>query len=241
MRRAVSASIARALARSRKCDRSDEMAMPVSGPPQTRRSASATRRGSASPTRIGRISNGAGQHRLQHHQMHFERMLAGEGPCVDRRRRGFREPEVEIARDFGFAERRRPGHGRMDREAAEGDAMRRADDDDAARRIGPPRPGAEGGRGDRAGIDDAGMRRDDDLRRDAAVRPGALAHLRRSACGGLGLRRIEEARDLRGMNVVGHRDPRPVGARPRRLNVGAGGRRARASHCNRRRAGSDIK
>ena len=100
----------------------------------------------------------------------------------------------------------------MDGEAAEGDPMGRPDDDDARRRLGPPRPGAKGGGGDRARIDDAGVRRDDRLGRDAAVRSGALAHPGDQRAERVGLRRIEEARDLRGMNGVEHVHPRPVAA-----------------------------
>src|SRR5271166_1882452 len=96
----------------------------------------------------------------------------------------------------------------MDREAAKGDPVCRADDDDAAGRIGPPRPWAEGGRGDRAGIDDAGVRRDDCLRGDPAVPPGALAHLPDELAKVLRPRRIEKTGDLRGMNFVQHLRPR---------------------------------
>ncbi len=56
-------------------------------------------------------------HRLQHHQMHLERMLADERPRVGRRRPRLDKPDMEVAGDPGLAERRAPGRGRMDRQA----------------------------------------------------------------------------------------------------------------------------
>ena len=44
------------------------------------------------------------------------------------------------------------------------------------------------------------MRRDDDLRRDAAVRPSALAHIRNQGVQRIRFGRIKHARDLRGMD-----------------------------------------
>ena len=145
--------------------------MTVSGPPQTRRSASATSCGSASPTRDRNDLERGRQHRLQHHEMHFERMLARERPRVDedgrgpwRARRGRRlrpalrraasaiSPAGWIARPWKATR-------------CAGPTMTIA-----SRRFGAARPWAERGRGDRARIDDAGVRRDHDLRRDAAVR-----------------------------------------------------------------------
>ena len=53
------------------------------------------------------------QHRLQHHQMHFERMFAGEGAWVDGDGFRFGEARMQIRGDFRFAERGAPGLGRM--------------------------------------------------------------------------------------------------------------------------------
>ena len=90
----------------------------------------------------------------------------------------------------------------MDRDALEGDPVGGTDDDDAARRLGATRPRAESGRGDRAGINDAGMRRDHDLGRDAPVRPRARAHVSDQPAQGRRLRRIEHSRDLGGMDFA---------------------------------------
>ena len=108
---------------------------------------------------------------------------------------------MEIARDRRLAERRQPGRGGMDRKAAKGDPVRRPDDHHPARRLGAARPRTERGRRDRAGIDDAGVRRDDDLRRHAAVGPGPLAHVGDQRAQGFRLGRIEHPRDLRGMDL----------------------------------------
>ncbi len=88
----------------------------------------------------------------------------------------------------------------MDRETVEGDPVRWTDDDDATRRLGAARPRGKRSRGDRAGIHDAGVRRDHDLWRDAAIGPGALAHIRDHRAQGFRLRRIEHPCHLRGMN-----------------------------------------
>ena len=73
------------------------------------------------------------QHRLQHHEMHFERMLAGEGPRVDGGGLGFRETQhgdrarrslrraasSMPSRDGSQARERRPGApGRRSRSGA---------------------------------------------------------------------------------------------------------------------------
>ena len=121
------------------------------------------------------------QHRLQHDQMHFERMLAGERPRVDDNAGRLGELGVSAGRDRNFAKRRAPLRRRMNRHARKRDAMGGADDDDAARRLGAARPRAERRRRDRARVDEAGVRRDDDLWRDAAIRPRALAHIRDQA------------------------------------------------------------
>ena len=146
------------------------------------------------------------QHRLQHDEMHFERMFARERPRVDRSRLGFRQAEMKIAGDVGLAERRAPGHGGMKRDPAKSEPVRGADDHDSARRIGPPRPWAEGGRGDRAGIDNAGMRRDDDFGRDAAVGPGALQDVADQIAKARRVGRIEKPGNLRGMDVLPRMD-----------------------------------
>ena len=90
------------------------------------------------------------QHRLQHHEMHFERMLAHERARVDDNSRRPGEFGVSGGRDLNLAEGRPPFLRRMKRHAPERDAMRRANDDDAARRLGAARPRAKRGRGDRA-------------------------------------------------------------------------------------------
>ena len=110
---------------------------------------------------------------------------------------------MEIARDRRLAERRQPGRGGMDREAAKGDPVRRPDDHYPARRRGAARPRAERGRRDRARIDDAGVRRDDDLRRHASVGPRPLARVGDQCLQGFRLGRIEHPRYLRGMDRCG--------------------------------------
>jgi hypothetical protein len=66
---------------------------------------------------------GRRQHSLQHDQMHFERMLAGERPRVDDnsglpRKLGMRHP-----RDRNFTQRRAPLRRRVNRDARKRDAM----------------------------------------------------------------------------------------------------------------------
>ena len=90
------------------------------------------------------------QHRLEHYQMHFERMLAHERPRVDDNSGRLCEPGVRDGRDRSLAERRAPFRRRMDRNAGKRDAMGGADDHDAARWLDAARPGAERGRRDRA-------------------------------------------------------------------------------------------
>ena len=80
--------------------------------------------------------------------------------------------------------------------------MRWADDDDAPRRISALRPGTESGRRDRARVDDAGVRGDDELGRDAPVRPRALAGIANHRAQSRRVAGIEEVRDLRGMDVI---------------------------------------
>ena len=173
IRRAVSASIVSAAVRSRKCERSEETAMTVSGPPQTTRSAAATSCGSASPTRIGTISNGAGSIAWSITRCISSECSPANGRGIDedaRRRLG--ELGVRNRRDLRFAQRRPPFRRRMDRDPAEGDPVGRTDDHDPARRLGALRPRTKGGRRDRAGIDDA--------RHAARSRPSARRRRRRA-------------------------------------------------------------
>ncbi len=90
------------------------------------------------------------QHCLEHDQMHFERMLARERPRVDDNAGRLGELGVSDRRDRNFAQRRAPFRRRMNRDARKRDAMRGADDDNAARRVGAARPRAERCRRDRA-------------------------------------------------------------------------------------------
>ena len=57
------------------------------------------------------------QHRLQHHEMHFERMLARERPRVDEDAASLGELGVSDGCDRRLAERRPPLRRRMDRDA----------------------------------------------------------------------------------------------------------------------------
>ena len=121
------------------------------------------------------------QHRLQHHEMHFERVLARKRPRVDENAASLGELGVSARRDRRLAERGQPFRRRMDREPMKRDPVRGTDDDDASRRLGAARPWAERSRGDRAGINDAGVRRDHELRRDAARQAARACACRRSA------------------------------------------------------------
>ena len=103
IRRAVSESIDSALVRSRKCDRSDETAITVSGPPQTRRKASATDLRIGVADQDGDDFERRRQHRLEHDQMHFERMLAGERPRIDDHAGRLGELGMRDARDRNLA------------------------------------------------------------------------------------------------------------------------------------------
>ena len=142
------------------------------------------------------------QHRLQHHEMHFERVLARKRPRVDENAASLGELGVSDRRDRRHAERGQPFRRRVDREPMKRDPVRGTDDHDASRRLGAARPRAERSRGDRAGINDAGVRRDHELRRDAAVRPRALAHVGDQRIQGFRLRRIEHSSDLGGMDFA---------------------------------------
>ena len=150
------------------------------------------------------------QHRLQHHQVHFERMLARERPRVDDNARHLSELGMSDRRDRHFAERRAPFRRRMNRNARKRDAMGGADDDDAARWFGATRPRAERRRGDRTRVDEAGMRRDDDLRRDAAIRASTFAHLRDQGVQRSWVRRVKHSRDLRGVDGLGRTRHEPT-------------------------------
>ena len=111
------------------------------------------------------------QHRLQHHEMHFERVLAGERPR-DRRRRPAPWRARHARSRATCASPSGVRHFAAGWTAIPRKATRCAGPMMTIRRGGSARlrPRAEGGRRDRAGIDEAGMRRDHDLRRDAAVR-----------------------------------------------------------------------
>jgi len=65
------------------------------------------------------------------------------------------------------------------------------------------RPRSERRRGDRARISQASVRRDDDLWRDAAIRPRACAYVCDQAVQRIGCRRVKQARDLRRMDRLG--------------------------------------
>ena len=135
--------------------------------------------------------------------MHFERMLARERPRVDDDAGRLGELGMRDGRDRSLAERRAPLRRRMNRNARKRDAMGGANDDDPARRLGAARPRAERCRRDRARINEAGMRRDDDLWRDAAIRPSALAHIRDQGVQRIRLRRVKHSRDLRRVDGLG--------------------------------------
>jgi hypothetical protein len=137
---------------------------------------------------------------LKHYEVHFERMLAGKRPRIDKDAASPGEPGVGDGCDRRFAERRPPFGRRVNGEPTKGDPVGGADDDDAPRRIGVARPRAERGRGDRAGIDDASMRGDHDFRRAAAAWARPLAHVRDQGLQRFRLSRVEHPRDLRRMN-----------------------------------------
>jgi hypothetical protein len=98
----------------------------------------------------------------------------------------------------------------MNRYARKRDAMGRANDDNAARRVGAPRPWSEGGCGDRARVYEAGVRRDDDLWRDASIGARLAARAGDQGVQRVGLRRIEHARDLRGVNFAASHGDGPI-------------------------------
>ena len=178
MRRAVSASIASALARIEKMrqvgrDR-DYRLGPAPKDPQ--RLGDLMRIGVADQN--GDDLERGRQHRLQHDEVHFERMLARERPRVDENAASLGEFGLSDGATGASPSGVRAAAGRMDREPAERGAMRGADDDDASRRLGAARPGAERCRRDRARVEDAGMGRDCELWRDAAVGLRAPAHVR---------------------------------------------------------------
>ena len=77
-------------------------------------------------------------------------MLAHERARIDKDAARLGETGVSAGRDLNLAERGAPFRRRMHRDPAKCDAVRRADDDDAANRLGAARPRAERGRGDRA-------------------------------------------------------------------------------------------
>jgi len=132
--------------------------------------------------------------------MHFERMLARERARIDDHAGRLGEPGMRDARDRNLAERRAPLRRRMNGNAGERDAMGRSNDDDPARRLEAARPGAERCRRNRARVNEAGMRRDDDFWRDTAIRPGAFAHIRDQRIQRIRRRRIKHSRNLRRMD-----------------------------------------
>ena len=135
--------------------------------------------------------------------MHFERMLARERSRIDDHAGRLGELGMRDARDWNLAERRAPLRRRMNRNARKRDAMGRANDDDPARRLGAARPRAECGRRNRARINEAGVRRDDNLWRDAAIRPRAFARIRNQGVQRIRRRRIKHSRDLGRVDRVG--------------------------------------
>ena len=94
------------------------------------------------------------QHRLEHYQVHFERMFPRERLRVDDDARRFSELGVRGGR---FAQRRAPLRHRINRDARKRDAVSRANNDNSPRRLGAARPRAEGRRRDRAWVDEAGV------------------------------------------------------------------------------------
>jgi hypothetical protein len=98
----------------------------------------------------------------------------------------------------------------MNRNARKRDAMGRANDDDAARRLGAARPRAKRSRGDRARVNDAGVRRDHDLRRDAAIGPSLPAHIRDQRVQRMRLGWVKHSRNLRGMDGLGRTRHEPT-------------------------------
>ena len=135
--------------------------------------------------------------------MHFERMLARERARIDDHAGRLGELGMRDARDRNVAERCAPLRRRMNRNARERDAMGWANDNDPARRLGAARPRAECCRRNRARVDEAGMRRDDDFWRDAAIRPGAFAHIRDQRVQSIRRRRVKHSRDLRRVDCLG--------------------------------------
>ena len=90
----------------------------------------------------------------------------------------------------------------MNRNARERNAMW-ANDDDSPWRLGAARPHAERCRRNRTRVNEAGMRRDDDLWRDAAIGPSAFAHIHDQGVQRIRLRRVEHSRDLRRVDRLG--------------------------------------
>ena len=143
------------------------------------------------------------QHRLQHHEVHFERMLAHERSRVDDKPLRLSELGMSARRHRRLAQRRAPLGRWMNRYARKRHAMGRANDDNAARRVGAPRPWSEGRCGDRARVDEAGVRRDDDLWRDASIGARSAARVGDQGVQRVRLRRIKHARDLRRVDRLG--------------------------------------
>ena len=130
-------------------------------------------------------------------------MLAHERARIDDNARGLSELGVSDWRDRRFAKRRSPLRRRMNRNARERDAMGWANDDDSPWRLGAARPGAERCRRNRTRVNEAGMRCDDDLWRDAAIGPSAFARIRDQCVQRIRRRRVKYSRDLRRVDRLG--------------------------------------
>jgi hypothetical protein len=152
---------------------------------------------------MGTISNGAGSIAWSITKCISSECSPANGRGSDDNARRLGELGVSDGRDRSLAERRAPFRRRMNRDARKRDPMSGADDDNAARRLGPVGPRAERRRGDRTRVDEAGMRPDDNLGRNAAIRPSAFAHIRDQGAQRIRLDRIKRPRDLRGMDGLG--------------------------------------
>jgi len=135
--------------------------------------------------------------------MHFERMFASERPRVDDNVGRLGKLRMSARRHRRLAQRRAPLRRWMNGNTGKRDAVGGADDDDPARRLRLARPRSERRRGDRARISQASVRRDDDLWRDAAIRPSPFADILYQAVQRIGRRRVKQARDLRRMDRLG--------------------------------------
>ena len=124
------------------------------------------------------------QQALDEDQRHFQAVLAGERPRVDLDAVERQDRPRRVLGDRRDAERRRPGFGRMERDAVERNAMVGAEDDDALQPLGRVE-GAQRLGGDAAGKFDPGVGDDDHLGPERAGRRG-----------GEGVRRAPRSRRL---------------------------------------------